>query len=60
MSGLLTMQLHSVLQQEEYVSARGDGKAFLEVNSLLSRSARKHISEEQLTVVHMHMLLCRS
>ena len=60
MSGLLTMQLHSMLQQEEHMSARGDGKAFLEVHSSLSCSAYKHVPDERLTVFHVHMLLCRS
>ena len=60
MSGLLTTQLHSMLQQEEHMSARGDGNAFLEVHSSLIRSAYKHVPDERLTVFHMHMPLCRS
>ena len=52
MSGLLTAQLHSMLQQEEHMSARGDGNAVLEVHSSLSCPAQKHVPNEQRTVVY--------
>ena len=60
MSGSLTMQLHIMLQQEEHESAKGNGRSFLEVHSLWSCSAYRHVLSERHTVVHMHALLCRS